>query len=108
MVILKIVNFFKVNDEGKDDFVFEFLSIFLLWVVVEYLRIVDFFIMMNDEIDGIVYIFLDIFCSLIVVEILGIVDFFVFDVEIDGESSGCESMDFEYLFISYYMERMDF
>lgn len=106
--MFRIVDFFKVIDDVKDDFVFEFLGIFCRLVVVEFLRIVDFFIIIDEEIDDIMYVFLDIFCSLIVIEFLRIVEFFVFDDEIDGEGSGCESMDFEFLFVSYYMERMDF
>lgn len=102
MDTLRIANFLKANDEGKDDSASESSSTF-----AEPPRIGDFFTTTNDETDDTAHAPLDTRSST-VAETSGIADFFVVDVETDGESSGRESMDSEHPLISHYMERMDF
>lgn len=100
----------RVVDEINVEIVYVFLNLnFILVDMDNMLRIVDFFVFGDEINDEIVFVLLDFNCILIdVEEILRFVDFFVLGDEIDGDVSGWESFDFEMLFVSYYMERMDF
>ena len=107
MDTLRIGNFFKANDEIKDDSASESSSTFPSQAVAEPPRIADFFTT-TDETDDTAHPPPDTPRSSTAAEPPRFADIFVLDEETDGESSGRESMDSEHPLISHYVARMGF
>ena len=106
---LRMTEYFKANDEGRDDSASESSGIPRRREVAEPPRIAEFFTVTDDETNETAHALPDIPCSSRAAEPPRIADFLVSDDETDGEEgSACDSMDSEHPLLSHYMERMDF